>query len=142
MKPEKSTHPDALDIPKMPGRGMLQDGAPPVISWIIIPLTIDISTISPSYWSVSTALCFQSLMATLLRRIGQKNPIQQLTNLYPQTTVCDVPQTTGEEHGGQRQSHLARAMISTSCRGYSQTDDGRARPRECEVSKVFKCYLK
>ena len=27
----------------------IQGGAPPVISWFIIPLTIDISTISPSY---------------------------------------------------------------------------------------------
>ena len=26
----------------------IQDGAPPVISWFIIPLTIDISTITPS----------------------------------------------------------------------------------------------
>ena len=31
----------------------VQGGAPPVISWFIIPLTIDISTISPSYWSRS-----------------------------------------------------------------------------------------
>ena len=30
----------------------LQGGAPPVISWLIIPLTIDISSVSPSYyWS-------------------------------------------------------------------------------------------
>ena len=27
---------------------MVQDGAPPVLSWFIIPLTVDISTISPS----------------------------------------------------------------------------------------------
>ena len=27
----------------------IQGGAPPVISWFIIPLTMDISTISPSY---------------------------------------------------------------------------------------------
>jgi hypothetical protein len=28
---------------------MLQGGAPPVRSWFIVPLTIDISTINPSY---------------------------------------------------------------------------------------------
>ena len=29
-------------------KSSIQDGAPPVISWFIIPLTMDISTISPS----------------------------------------------------------------------------------------------
>ena len=29
--------------------GDLQGGAPPVISWFIIPITMDITTINPSY---------------------------------------------------------------------------------------------
>jgi hypothetical protein len=29
----------------------LQGGAPQVISWFIMPLTVDISPINPSYWS-------------------------------------------------------------------------------------------
>jgi hypothetical protein len=31
--------------------GNLQGGAPQVISWFIMPLTVDISPINPSYWS-------------------------------------------------------------------------------------------
>ena len=38
----------------------MQGGAPQVISWFIIPLTIDISPINHSYWSYVHQLSYQT----------------------------------------------------------------------------------
>ena len=42
-----------------------QDGAPPVISWFIFPLSIDISTTSPSYWSYKSTKTLKNYSSTI-----------------------------------------------------------------------------
>ena len=47
---EKSL-PEKKSASQMSNNMSIQDGAPSVISWLIISLTIDISTITPGCWS-------------------------------------------------------------------------------------------
>ena len=49
---------------------MLQGGAPQVISWFIIPLTIDISPINHSYWSYVHQLSYRFTLYQLRMKDG------------------------------------------------------------------------